>query len=130
MKSFIKKYHNYSWFLLIFFISFGAMVARGYSFGLGDQAIQLPLYNKLLNPSLFPNDDLFPVTYSQYTLLYWLIPFIVQTTHISLSSIFFTLYIIFNFLFFCGVNFFVSGITKSKTTLLFSLLMFVWHIPV
>jgi len=72
MKSFIKKYHNYSWFLLIFFISFGAMVARGYSFGLGDQAIQLPLYNKLLNPSLFPNDDLFPVTYSQYTLLYWL----------------------------------------------------------
>lgn len=130
MKNFIRAYHKYLWPVFIFLVSIGSMVARGYSFGTGDQIIQIPLYDKLLDPSLFVGDDLFPVTYSQYTALYGLILFLVRTTPLPLSMIFFGMYLIVNFLLFCGIYFFVSGITKNKIVTLFSFLMFVWHIPV
>ncbi len=130
MKKFIKAYSSFWWIVFIFFVSIGAMVARGYSFGTADQVIQLPLYYKLLDVSLFSTDALFPVTYSQYTVLYFFILTILRITQFSPEIVFFALYIVFNFLFFCGVFFFATGFTNNKTLALFSLLMFVWHIPI
>lgn len=88
-------------YLVILIIAIIAIFLHGYSFAQSDQEIFIPYIAKSADPSLFPGDRLFEQSSASASIFYPLIGFL--TGFFDLQAIFFTGYLIFQFIFFLAI---------------------------
>lgn len=112
----MKKY------LLLFLFAIVAIFIHGYQFAYSDQEIIIPYVLKSADQSLFPQDNIFSQSSAHLSLFYPLAGFL--TKFISIQTIFFIGYLIFQFAFFCAIYRLSKVLLNDKNLAFFSLLPF------
>lgn len=95
------------------FFTVVSLFVRRYAFGIGDQAIHLPLIFKLVDSSLYPADLLFTAGQSDLSLFYKIISFIISNSNFNIETVFFAGYLI-NLLFFYFALFCLGKVLLKK----------------
>lgn len=112
-------------YLLLFILACSSIFIRGYSFGLGDQAIHLPLIYKIINPSLYKPDYLFLANQGNLSIFYQLIADIVKQTSnlysFFLIGYFFLTIVLFIIIYKISLSFFQDNLTWFIAALFFIL---------
>lgn len=73
---------------------------HGYSFGIGDHSIHLPIIEKFIDSSLYPNDIFFLARQGDYSLFYPSVGLLSHLFNGKIELLFFVLYTLINFLFY------------------------------
>ncbi len=92
-----KNLFSNPFFYSIFFTLFSLIIHR-YSYGIGDQAVHIPLIEKVIDSNLYPNDLLFTAGQGELSFFYIFIEYIVKMLNFSIERVFFIGYLIFTFL--------------------------------
>lgn len=108
-----KKY-KIPLFYCIFFTSISLLI-HGYSYGIGDQAIHIPLIYKLQDLTFYKNDLIFDVGQQNLSLFYFFTSRMLNTFSVNLEKLLFVLYIT-NSLFFYLVIYKLGKIFLKNTT--------------
>lgn len=125
----LKKIISSTPIYLIFF-NILAILVHGYSFGVGDQVIHLPILNKLIDPSLYPGDSIFPLSFSHKTYIYDIILLISNYFNKNLSISYLILYLISSCIFYYGIYLLSLYLFHDKKAALLSCVFFIFPYPV
>lgn len=98
-----SKYKNP--FIYSIFFTFISLAIHRYSYGIGDQAIHIPLIQKAIDPNLYPNDLLFTAGQGKLSLFYIWSGYLINYIKLDIATYFFLGYICFIFLFFLALFF-------------------------
>ena len=86
----------------LLFMVLSAFAINKYQFGIGDHCINIPYLKKFIDPNLYPNDYLVEQREFFYTFLWIGLAAIVKSSNISISSVFFTCYLVSLYFTFLG----------------------------
>src|SRR3990167_6420673 len=109
-------------YLAILVLSIIAILIHGYQFAVSDQEIFIPYILKTADNSLFLQDLLFQQPSTNLSIFYSIIGFL--TRFLDIQVFFFIGYLIFQFLFFCGIYRFTKIILKDENLAYLSLIPF------
>ena len=117
---------------LIYLLCFTVLsiLLHGYSYGTGDQALYIPLLNKLRDYTLFPTDYLFPLFYSHNTLVYLGITLAGRFLGGNFFVPYTILYCVTSFFWYIGIYKLASTLFQNRKTALLSCLLFILPYPV
>src|SRR3990167_3148588 len=107
-------------YLAILVLSIIAILIHGYQFAVSDQEIFIPYILKTADNSLFLQDLLFQQPSTNLSIFYSIIGFL--TRFLDIQVFFFIGYLIFQFLFFCGIYRFAKIILKDENLAYLSLI--------
>lgn len=94
----MKKHLFNNPFFYSFFFTLFSLITHRYSYGIGDQAIHIPLIQKIVDTHLYSNDLLFTAGQGDLSLSYFFIGYIIKSFNLPIEGIFFVGYIITCFL--------------------------------
>ncbi len=109
---------------IILYIALLSIFIRGYTFGLGDQVIHLPLLFKAQDPTLYLNDYLFTAGQESFTFFYSSVANLIELFN-NVETVFFTLYVLLIFVYFYVISQISQELFKNKLAWFFSLLLFI-----
>lgn len=115
---------------LCFLVTLFGILLRGYSYGLGDQVIHLPLLAKLQDSTLYPGDYLFPAVYSNKTIIYNFILFIAHWFQYDFFILYFVMFIFGSFVFYLGIYALAYSLFKNQRIAVVSLFISLISYPI
>ena len=115
---------------LVFSITIFSLFVHGYSFGLGDQVLYLPLLSKLYDSSLYPGDYIFPALYSNKAFIYELLVVLGKSFQGDFFIAYIGMFFMSSFVFYFGIYSLAYTLYKDKRTALVSLFLTLIPYPV
>ena len=98
--------------IIIFLLSFIALLIHGYYFAVTDQAIFIPYIHKIRDPSLFPGDTLFEQSSATSSFFYYVVAELAKI--VDLEPLFAIAYLIFQIIFLFGIYLLSKTLVANK----------------